>query len=258
MDDIGRRAAARERSDGLIVIRIALCLIFCALGPAVAAQAADGGFFDAVWYPTLRLGADIGFDYGMYATGTGAYSINADLTTEQDWISDRLYGMGTAGIGVVAQAGIEAEFMELWQDKGLFGGEAYLAGGAFGGAGLKQYLVGAGLGCTLFWVGKVLFEFGYSGVLSDIRLPARYLGGTDYEYRDGKAGGFYFACELGIESPVIVVPGLSAFVFYRFFESVAAPSLSEDDYHDYGYWLVRNGLRAGLSYRLGPARSLED
>jgi hypothetical protein len=257
MNDTDRRAA-REISDLPAVVRIALCLIFCALGSAAAAQAADGGFFDAVWYPNLRLGADIGFDYGMYAIGTGAYSINADLTTEQDWISDRLYGMGTAGIGAVVHAGIEAEFLELWQDKGIFGGEAFVTGGAFGGTGLKQYLVGAGLGCTLFWVGKALFEFGYSGLLSDIRLPSRYEGGTDYEYREGKAGGFYFACEVGVESPVVVVPGLSAFVFFRFFESVAAPSLSGDDVHDYGYWLEREGLRAGLSYRLGPARPLAD
>jgi hypothetical protein len=163
------------------------------------------------------------------------------------------------GFGGILHAGLEAEFLSLWHEKGLVGGEAYAVGGYLSAGSVQQYLVGAGLGCTLFWVGKMLMEFGYSGSIGDVSVPSAYLGGnsaSSYVFQDRTAGGFYFAMDAGLESPTVIVPGLSAFIFYRFFELFAAPSLQGDDAHDYGYWLVRNGLRAGLSYKIGPTKPL--
>jgi hypothetical protein len=105
----------------------------------------------------------------------------------------------------------------------------------------------------------MLMEFGYSGLIGDVPVPSAYRGGntaSSYDFQNKDAGGFYFAMDVGLASPAVIMPGLFAFAFYRFFEAAAALSLPNDDTFDYGYWLVRNSLRAGLSYRIGPTKPL--
>jgi hypothetical protein len=241
--------------------RISSMLMMILLGASGFCQGRESkpGFFDGIWYPSLRLGADMGLSHEMDAIGTGAATYSQDSGRDQEWLTLPLRRYADPGFGGVIHAGIESEFLSLWHEKGLVGGEAYAVGGYFAGRNVQQYVIGAGLGCTLFWVGKTLFEFGYSGAVGEIALPAAFHGGStaaSYDFKDGKAGGFYFATELGLECPTIIVPGLSAFIFYRFFESVAAAALPGDSIHDYGYWLVRNSLRAGLSYRIGPSHAI--
>jgi hypothetical protein len=228
-------------------------VILC--GAAYGQDAGTGnGFFDGVWYPSIRAGADIGFTNELDGVAMGDTTYDEDLHGTTDWIVQKLYDFNAPGHGFAVQAGIEGEFLSLWQGKGMVGAEAYVMGGYLGGGEISQFEVGIGIGGTLFWVGKYLFEIGYSGMLSPIDMPVAYSG--SYTYSAQTPGGLFIGIDLGLEVPVFIVPNLSAFIFYRFFQTLLSGPLGPTDPNDYGYWETRNGLRAGFSYRIGEGEPI--
>ncbi len=235
--------------------RCVLVLVFCiALAGAAFGQFSDTMFTEpGILFPFVRVMGDIGFTYEMDGVRTvGTSYEEGSLVTETEF--DPLYSFLGAGIGGIVQAGIDFEAFGLWERKGLFGGEAFAMGGYLNTGDSSQYLAGAGIGCTILWVGKFMIEIGYSGFLSPIPVPTGYTG--FYSYTDRNAGGVFIGLDFGVEVPLMIVPNLYAFACYKYFTVYIGEQVAGSP-HDQGYWLTRNSVCIGLSYALDTFLKIE-
>ncbi len=212
--------------------------------------------FDMIRYPTIRLLPDIGIDYVLNGVTTGALTYDENLEMDQDYINTELYKMVSPGYGAIVSAGLEFEAFRLWHGKGMLGGEAYIEGGFLNDGDTSQYLAGIGIGGTFFWIGKLLIGFGYSGFIEPIDIPTNSIGGS-IVYEKKKAGSIYLGINVGLETPIVIIPNVSAFIYYRYFTMPITRPISDTDIYDYGYWLARNSICIGLSYQIGPGTAVD-